>query len=102
MAHLDQRVSAVSSAIFEDMADYTLKQLVEEGKLDYIQLIMEEIRFDINARLRTKAVRPCYTIPCGTTSWLSLSSSWTRTSTSTLATMKATRPYIMHAAIVLY
>ena len=48
MADLDRRkVSAVSNAIFEDMADYTLKQLVEEGKLDYIRLIVEEIRFDI-------------------------------------------------------
>ena len=48
MADLDQgKVSAVSNAIFEDMADYTLKQLVEEGKLDYIRLIVEEIRFDI-------------------------------------------------------
>ena len=45
IADSDQR--KVSNAIFEDMADYTLKQLVEEGKLDYIRLIVEEIRFDI-------------------------------------------------------
>ena len=48
MNHLDQgNVSAVSNAIFEDMADYTLKQLVEEGKLDYIRLIVEKFGFDI-------------------------------------------------------
>ena len=47
-ADLDRRkASAVSNAIFEDMADYTLKQLVEEGKLDYLRVIVEEIGYDI-------------------------------------------------------
>lgn len=56
LADLDRRkVSAVSNALFEDMADYTVKQLVEEGKLDYIRLIVEEIGFDIKVTDETGA-----------------------------------------------